>query len=63
MNTLNLCYLKSLLFYVARVRVRILYPIRCGCNDMKVFKNLEYRCSYIYNKLLYKNKIKRQKAI
>jgi hypothetical protein len=34
---------------------RIRYGVH-GCDDMKIFKNLGYKCSYIYNKLLYKIK-------
>jgi hypothetical protein len=32
--------------YVAQVRVRVLYPIRCGCGDTEIFKILGYGYSY-----------------
>jgi hypothetical protein len=43
--------------YVARVQVRISYPIRCGCGDTKNLKTSDMGAD-IYNKLLYKNKNK-----
>jgi hypothetical protein len=33
--------------YVAWVRVRVSYPIRCGCGDMENLKKIGYGCGYI----------------
>jgi hypothetical protein len=37
----------STINYVARVRMRVSYPIRCECGDMKNLKNFIYEWGYI----------------